>query len=111
MLLDSFAIRDLPLTRQFCQIYKDAEFQNWGVTVENKPRYTCVPKTTHGVQEIVKYAKAMNMAVRVSGYREYISIYPSCLTVQSCLKDLAFQLTRAKPKLYERRPFLVSYIW
>ena len=55
------------------QVYEDARFQNWGLTVENKPRYTCVPKTVSGVQQVVKYAKAKEMGVRVSGYREYIS--------------------------------------
>ncbi len=52
---------------------RNAEFQNWGLTVENKPRYTCVPKTVYGVQQVVKYAKATKMGVRVSGYSQYIS--------------------------------------
>lgn len=55
------------------QVYKDAEFWNWGLTVENRPRYTCVPETIYGVQQIVRFAKAKGMGVRVSGYSQYIS--------------------------------------
>ncbi len=50
--------------------YKDAVFQNWGLTVKNTPRFTYVPKTTKAIQDIVKFAKESNMSVRVSGYRK-----------------------------------------
>lgn len=61
------------LTHGIGQVYMDAEFRNWGLTVENKPHYTCVPKTVYGVQQVVKYAKAERMGVRVSGYSQCIS--------------------------------------
>ena len=54
------------------QVYKDAEFQNWGLNVSNTPQFTCVPTTTKGVQNIVKYAAEHNMRVRCSGYRASI---------------------------------------
>lgn len=50
-------------------VYIDKHWQNWGQTVEEVPFITCVPRTTHGVQEIVRFAKARNMNVRASGYR------------------------------------------
>lgn len=50
-------------------IFVDEEFQNWGRTVANKPKFTCVPQTSYGVQEVVKFAKKNNMNVRASGYR------------------------------------------
>ncbi|KAG2420123.1 hypothetical protein HFD88_004923 [Aspergillus terreus] len=49
--------------------YEGAEFLNWGRTVENRPVYTCVPKTNYGIQQIVLYAANNNLGVRVSGYR------------------------------------------
>ena len=51
------------------QAYIDAPFSNWGRTIFNKPRYTFVPETREGVQEIVRFAKKKNMGVRVAGYR------------------------------------------
>jgi hypothetical protein len=51
----------------------DAAFINWGLTVENKPLYTCVPETSYDIQRIVRYARDNDMNVRVSGYREHTS--------------------------------------
>lgn len=50
-------------------IYWNEKFQNWGRTVTNTPHLTCIPRTSYGVQEIVKYAKREKMNVRASGYR------------------------------------------
>ncbi|KAK2008685.1 hypothetical protein LZ32DRAFT_631414 [Colletotrichum eremochloae] len=50
-------------------VYYKTEFQNWGLTVNNVPALTCVPKTSQEVQVIVKYAKAHDMGVRCSGFR------------------------------------------
>ncbi|KAM3500823.1 hypothetical protein MY11210_009456 [Beauveria gryllotalpidicola] len=49
--------------------FEGLSFQNWGKTVENSPQLTCIPETVHGVQMVVKYAKAHNYGVRVAGYR------------------------------------------
>ncbi|KAL7622413.1 hypothetical protein AAE478_007918 [Parahypoxylon ruwenzoriense] len=49
--------------------YLDEKFQNWGLTVKNTPSLTFVPSTSHGIQQIVKFAKDRNMKVRASGYR------------------------------------------
>ena len=46
-----------------------AEFQNWGRTVSNDPSVTFVPRTKHGVQEIVKWARERGKRVRAAGYR------------------------------------------
>ena len=37
--------------------------------MKNKPKYTFVPTTVLGVQNLVKYTKANNLRVRCSGYR------------------------------------------
>ena len=44
-------------------------FENWGKSINNKPKYTFVPTTVMGVKRIVKYAKKKNLRVRCSGYR------------------------------------------
>lgn len=49
--------------------HKNARFRNWGRTVDYKPSFTCVPTTVLAVQQIVRYAKENNMAVRCSAYR------------------------------------------
>ena len=61
------------------QVYHNAEFQNWGLTVTNTPSLTCVPKTVKGIQIIVKFAKAHNMSARCSGYRKLL--FPGCEVV------------------------------
>ncbi|KAI0843225.1 hypothetical protein F5Y06DRAFT_257215 [Hypoxylon sp. FL0890] len=50
-------------------VYVDEKFQNWGLTVKNTPSLTFVPSTSHGIQQIVKYAKTRGLKVRASGYR------------------------------------------
>lgn len=64
-----FAIYDDPGNKHRVPAYFDKKFQNWGRTVENVPKITCVPTTSYGVQQVVKYAKARDMNVRASGYR------------------------------------------
>jgi FAD/FMN-containing dehydrogenase len=49
--------------------YVATEFRNWGRTVRNTPAVTFVPRTKHGVQEIVKWAAAHGRTVRAAGYR------------------------------------------
>ena len=46
-----------------------ARFRNWGRTVRNTPAVTFVPRTKHGVREIVKWARANHKTVRAAGYR------------------------------------------
>jgi hypothetical protein len=46
-----------------------AEFRNWGRTVRNRPAVTFVPRTKHGVREIVRWASANRLRVRAAGYR------------------------------------------
>jgi hypothetical protein len=50
-------------------VYFEDEFVNWGQTVSNVPKITCVPQTSYGIQQIVKFAQAHDMNVRTSGYR------------------------------------------
>ncbi|KAI1381806.1 hypothetical protein F4677DRAFT_451859 [Hypoxylon crocopeplum] len=50
-------------------IHAEQEFTNWGLTVKNTPSLTCIPSTSYGIQQIVKFAKARKMNVRASGYR------------------------------------------
>ena len=51
------------------KVYADVEFQNWGESVKNKPKYTFVPTKILGLQNLVKYAKGNNFRVRCAGYR------------------------------------------
>ena len=44
-------------------------FDNWGRSVNNKPKYTFVPTTVLAIKRIVKYAAENNLRVRCSGYR------------------------------------------
>jgi hypothetical protein len=46
-----------------------AKFRNWGRTVRNTPALTFMPRTKHGVREIVRWASANNKRVRAAGYR------------------------------------------
>lgn len=43
--------------------------RNWGGNLTVRPRYTFVPTTVQGVQNLVKYARANKLRVRVGGYR------------------------------------------
>ncbi|KAF5344803.1 hypothetical protein D9758_014414 [Tetrapyrgos nigripes] len=49
----------------------DLAFQNWGLTVKNKPSYTFTARTRVGVQNLVKWASgpSVNKRVRVAGFR------------------------------------------
>jgi hypothetical protein len=51
------------------EVYADKEFQNWGQSVQNWPKYTFVPKKVLGLQNLVKYAKEHKFRVRCGGYR------------------------------------------
>lgn len=51
------------------KVYPDIEFENWGQNVKNTPKYTFVPTTVLGLQNLIKYAKTNNFRVRCSGYR------------------------------------------
>lgn len=65
----NFSVYDDPKNKHKVSAYFDKEFQNWGRTVKNVPRITCVPTTSYGIQQVVRYAKTFDMNVRVSGYR------------------------------------------
>jgi hypothetical protein len=44
-------------------------FENWGSTVHNTPKFTFLPNTVKGVQNIVRFALSKNYRVRCAGYR------------------------------------------
>jgi hypothetical protein len=46
-----------------------APFSNWGLTVQNTPAVTAVPKTKAGVCNLVKWAASNRKTVRAAGYR------------------------------------------
>lgn len=50
-------------------IQKDLEFRNWGQTVKDLPKYTCVPKNVADIQKIVRFGKKTGLGVRCAGYR------------------------------------------
>jgi hypothetical protein len=49
----------------------DLQFQNWGLTVKNKPSYTFTARTRVGIQNLVKWASnpSINKRVRAAGFR------------------------------------------
>ncbi|GME42994.1 putative FAD-binding type 2 protein [Neofusicoccum parvum] len=67
--------RDLPRVYEdeaktkVMEVHSNEEFVNWGETVKHTPRYTFVPTTALGVQNLVRYATANNLRVRCGGYR------------------------------------------
>ncbi|KAI3394705.1 hypothetical protein diail_2290 [Diaporthe ilicicola] len=65
----NFTVYDDPGKKHKVPAYFDKTFTNWGKTVSNFPKITCVPKTSYGIQQVVRYAKAFDMNVRASGYR------------------------------------------
>lgn len=67
--LEDVIIYDDPSKKNKVITYLDEKFQNWGRTVTLTPHLTCIPRTSYGIQQIVKYAKAKNMNVRAAGYR------------------------------------------
>lgn len=54
---------------QYSQILNNASFDNWGGTVKNTPRYTCIPTTVAGVQSIINLAIKEKKRVRGAGFR------------------------------------------
>lgn len=65
----NFAVYDDPDHKHKVPAYFDKKFQNWGRTITNVPKVTCVPTTSYGIQQVVRYAKTWDMNVRASGYR------------------------------------------
>ncbi|XMA19599.1 hypothetical protein WAI453_012390 [Rhynchosporium graminicola] len=51
------------------EVHASTNFRNWGKSVSNTPKWTFVPKTVLGLQNLVKWAKVNGLRVRVSGYR------------------------------------------
>lgn len=51
------------------KVHSNTEFENWGQTVKNTPKWTFVPKTILGLSNLVKWAKAHDFRVRCGGYR------------------------------------------
>jgi FAD/FMN-containing dehydrogenase len=49
--------------------YSEVPFENWGQTVNNLPKFTFLPTTVRGVQNIVQFAIKNNYRVRCAGYR------------------------------------------
>lgn len=50
-------------------IKENLEFQNWGRTHSNTPKYTVVPRNVADIQKVVRFAKQANLGVRCAGYR------------------------------------------
>lgn len=47
----------------------NAQFSNWGLTVQNTPSDTFSARTRVGIQNLVKWAKSHDKRVRVAGFR------------------------------------------
>lgn len=48
---------------------EELKFESWEGTICNKPKYTFIPKTITGLQNLIKWANTTNKKIRVSGYR------------------------------------------
>lgn len=68
-------VKDLPIvyedaaSSKVVECYSEVPFENWGSTVHNQPKYTFLPTTVHGVQNVVQFAIKNNFRVRCAGYR------------------------------------------
>lgn len=51
------------------EVYAHTPFHNWGLSVENTPQYTFIPRTLHGLINVVKFAATNGFRVRCAGYR------------------------------------------
>lgn len=79
-------------------MYPEIEFENWGQNVKNIPKYTFVPTTVLGLQNLIKYAKANNFRVRCSGYRHsWSSTFSANNEILVSLLDLAQVNTTPDP--------------
>lgn len=79
-------------------MYAETEFENWGQNVKNTPKYTFVPTTVLGLQNLIKYAKANNLRVRCSGYRHsWSSTFSADNEILVSLLDLAQVNTTPDP--------------
>jgi hypothetical protein len=79
-----------------------ARFQNWGRTVRNTPAVTFVPRTKHGVREIVKWARANHKRVRAAGYRHsWSDVYSADgqVLISMLPPDIADTLPAAEPAI------------
>ncbi|ORY15953.1 hypothetical protein BCR34DRAFT_557894 [Clohesyomyces aquaticus] len=63
------AIKDDAAGTKVVECYSEVPFANWGATVANIPKYTFLPTTVEGVQNIVHFALSNNYRVRCAGYR------------------------------------------
>jgi FAD/FMN-containing dehydrogenase len=71
------------------QVYEGVAFENWGESVQNTPKYTFVPSTVLGLQNLVKFTKQNGLRVRCSGYRHSWSpIFSSDNEILVSLLDL-----------------------
>ncbi|KAL9108479.1 MAG: hypothetical protein Q9227_006694 [Pyrenula ochraceoflavens] len=55
--------------KKIMEAYSDVPFENWGQSVQNKPKFTMVPSTVLGIQNLVKYAAEQDLRVRCAGFR------------------------------------------
>ena len=70
-------------------MYEGVGFENWGESVRNKPKYTFVPSTVLGLQNLVKFTKEKGLRVRCGGYRHsWSSIFSADNEILVSLLDL-----------------------
>ena len=55
--------------KKVMQAYSDVPFENWGLSIHNTPKFTMVPSTVLGIQNLVKYAAEKRLRVRCAGFR------------------------------------------
>jgi len=71
------------------EVYGATQFNNWGQSVQNTPKYTFIPKKILGLQNLVKYAKEHKLRVRVGGYRHSWSpMFSQNAEILICLLNL-----------------------
>ncbi|KAF2842030.1 hypothetical protein M501DRAFT_927792 [Patellaria atrata CBS 101060] len=67
--LEKLPVYEDKVGKQVVEVYSHVPFSNWGQSVHNTPKYTFLPTTTTGVQNIVLFAQESDLRVRCGGYR------------------------------------------
>jgi hypothetical protein len=98
-------VRELNASLSPPQVYSDQAFDNWGLSVHNTPKWTFIPTTVLGLQNLVKYAKKNNLRVRCAGYRHsWSSTFSSDREILVSLLDLHQVTTLPDPSTLQPTP-------
>ncbi|KAF1344959.1 hypothetical protein BDV97DRAFT_407622 [Delphinella strobiligena] len=88
------------------KVFSNVPFENWGQTVQNTPRYTFLPTTVVGVQNVVDFASKNGYRVRCAGYRHsWSSTFAQDNEIFVSFVDLETVTTLPDPLSIESAPY------